>query len=98
MRDLATRIAGRLRGGRAPGDLDDDLDDLEDMLLQAGFTAGLSGNRAAYAPLPGISGHPVLEVLACPSEMCRRVETPAANQDLVCAVAEKPLRRVRLKS
>lgn len=98
MRDLATRIAGRLRGGRAPGDLDDDLDELEDLLLLAGYTGGLSGNRAVYLPLPGVSGHPVLEVLACPAETCHRVEAPSAGEDPVCAVAGKPLRRVRLRS
>jgi len=100
MRDLAIRIAGEICGGRAPEELDDELDELEDLLLRAGFTAGLSPARSQYTALRGVGdGHPVLEVLACPAGTCTRVELPtAAGDEPACHVLGQSLRRVRLRS
>src|ERR1700710_1316588 len=97
MHDLAIQIAGEIRGGRAPEELDDELDELEDLLLRAGFTAGLSPARSQYAVLPGAGdGHPVL---ACPVGTCTRLEPPtAAGAEPTCRVLGRLLRRVRLRS
>lgn len=96
--DLATRVAGEIRDGRSPSSLGDDLDRLEDLLLQAGYATGLSHSRSAYAPVPGLGGgRPVLEVLACPAEVCTRVEAPAPELP-TCAVMQRPLRRLVLGS
>jgi hypothetical protein len=99
MRDLAMRIAGAIRTGLAPEELDDELDKLEDLLLRAGFPAGLSAARAGYTELPGVGdGHPVLEVLACPADTCSRLEPPTeAGREPACHVLGGSLRRVRLR-
>jgi hypothetical protein len=94
MRALALRVAARVRSGVPVTDLEVDLDRLDDLLLEAGYAAGLSPDRVPYAGLPGGlgDGHPVLAVLACPLASCARVELAAA----VCTVSGQPLRRVIL--
>ncbi|WP_197319934.1 hypothetical protein [Saccharomonospora sp. NB11] len=98
-RDLALRIAAtvRDRGSSASVSVSRDLDALEDMLLRAGYTAGLSPSRALVPDLPGVGvGHPQLTVLACPAQVCARVEPPDAEAP-VCRVLSRPLRRVPLQ-
>jgi hypothetical protein len=96
MHDLATVIAARLRAGASPGSLASDLDRLDDLLLRAGYAAGLGESRLPYAPLPGSGdGHPVLEVLACPGSCCPRVLAPGATVP-ECGVLRRPMRRVTL--
>lgn len=100
MHDLANWIATEIRTGRDPGELDDAFDQLEDLLLRAGYAAGLSPSRSPYARLSGIGdGHPVLEVLACPAGQCARVEPPdrGGGEEPVCHVLQQPLRWVRLQ-
>lgn len=98
MRDLALRIAAAVRGGRSATELSDKLDELEDLLLRAGHTAGLSDVRSVAPDLPGIGGgHPQLEVFACPTQACLRV-VPPDDDEPVCRVLDRPLRRVRLGS
>jgi hypothetical protein len=96
MRDLAMRIAVAVRDGRSPAEISDDLDELEDLMLRAGYTAGISASRSVAPDLPGIGGgHPQLEVFACPAQACLRVVPP--DDDVpVCRVLDRPLRRVRL--
>ena len=78
------------------GDTDvvDDLDEIEDRLLRAGYAAGLSSTRG-YQPLPGVS-RPVLEFLACPAGRCPRAELPGSRAR--CAVFAAPMTRTRLAS
>lgn len=94
MRDLALRIAGALRDGRHP-ELDADLDELDDLLLRKGFTAGLSTCRSASGVAGIGDGHPHLDVLTCPAELCARVEPAEVERD--CPVLGAPLRRTRLR-
>ncbi|NBH05547.1 hypothetical protein [Amycolatopsis sp. SID8362] len=98
MRDLAERIVAEVRLGRPPAELTGDLDALEDLLLRAGYTAGLSDVRSVAPPLPGLGGgHPQLEVFACPGETCLRV-APLSADVPACRVLDRPLRRLRLGS
>ncbi|GAA4880740.1 hypothetical protein [Saccharopolyspora cebuensis] len=96
MNDLAMRIAAALRDGRPPAEMSGRLDELEDSLLRAGYTAGIGPFRSVAPDLPGIDGgHPQLEVFACPSQVCSRVVPP--DDDVpICRVLDRPLRRVRL--
>jgi len=98
MRDLALRVAAAVRDGRSPDELSDDLDKLEELLLRAGYTAGLGNVRSVAPDLPGIGGgHPQLEVFACPDQTCLRV-VPPGDDVPVCRVLDRPLHRVRLRS
>ena len=98
MRDLAVRVAAAVRDRRSPARLSDELDELEDLLLRAGNTAGLSASRSVAPDLPGIGGgHPQLDVFACPARACLRVE-PTDDDVPVCHVLGQPLRRQRLGS
>lgn len=98
LRDLALRIAAAVRGGESSGAMSAELDELEDLLLRAGYTAGLSDFRSVAPDLPGIGGgHPQLEVFACPASTCLRVE-PLDDDVPICRVLDRPLRRVRLGS
>jgi hypothetical protein len=107
MRDRAQSIVEALRAGRDPVELADDFDELDDLLLRSGHASGLGVHRGAspngpmpgYAPLPGVSGHPVLTVLGCPGERCPRVALPTEPDAATraCAVFGKPLREVRLR-
>jgi hypothetical protein len=97
--DLAASIVRRYRSGARPGELDDALDELEDLLLRAGHAGGLGSYRSvvpSYEGLPGLGdGHPVLEVEGCPRGRCARVEVPGEGAG--CAVFGEPLRRIRLR-
>jgi hypothetical protein len=99
MRALATSIAEQIRAGADPADLADVFDELDDLLLRAGYAAGLGSYRTgdpSFTRLPGVGdGHPVLEVLACPGNRCARVELPDGKQ--LCPVFGKPLGRIRLR-
>lgn len=96
MRRLALQIATAVRAGRSATELSGELDELEDLLLRAGYTAGLSDVRSAVPELPGIGGgHPQLEVFTCPAQACLRV-SPLDSDSPVCRVLDRPLRRVRL--
>nr|WP_241267229.1 hypothetical protein [Streptomyces scabichelini] len=100
MRHLVTRITAEVRAGRRPDELEDEFSELEDLLLQAGFTAGLGSYRTtppqpSYGQLPGTgNGYPLLEVLVCPRDSCARVEVP--DDDPQCRVFGEPLRRLDL--
>lgn len=78
--------------------MSDDLDQLEDLLLRAGYTAGLSAFRSVVSDLPGLGGgHAQLIVFACPAQACLRVE-PSDDVAPVCRVLGQPLRKVALGS
>ncbi|CAL9647817.1 hypothetical protein [Streptomyces sp. enrichment culture] len=94
---LAESIACRVRDGTPLDELADDLDALEMLLLRAGHAAGLSPARY-YARLPGAGdGHRVLEVLACPTGVCARVEAPGA-EPVLCVALRQPMVVTRLRS
>ncbi|MFK3985616.1 hypothetical protein ACI2K4_35285 [Micromonospora sp. NPDC050397] len=95
MRTLATLIAERIRAGEDPVTLAEHLDELDDQLLRAGYAGGLGSYRSALPQLPGLGGHPVLEVLACPGLLCARVAPP--DREHTCAVFGRSLDRVRLR-
>lgn len=96
IRKLAWQSAVAVRNGGSPSDLASDLDNLEDLLLRAGYPAGLSGVRSIPSALPGLGGgHPQLEFFGCPAATCLRVE-PLDGDVPVCPVLDKPLRRLRL--
>jgi hypothetical protein len=93
MRDLALAVALAIRTGGV--EVNGDLDRLDDMLLRAGYAAGLGADRSS-TQLPGLGGgHPVLEVLVCPADRCDRVQT-ATDPVPECAVLHRPLRRLAL--
>ncbi|WP_327071398.1 hypothetical protein OG500_37815 [Kitasatospora sp. NBC_01250] len=105
----AERLAGfllaELRGGRPPEELEEAFDELEELLLLAGHSAGLGSYRAApspgYQPLPGTgSGHPLLSVLTCPRGRCPRVEAPTADgeEPARCRIFDQPLSEIALRS
>ncbi|MFB7496641.1 hypothetical protein ACFC09_18465 [Streptomyces sp. NPDC056161] len=97
VRACAESIADRVRGGAAPLELADDFDELEELLLQAGHSAGLSPFRT-YERLLGVGdGHRVLEVLACPGGTCSRIEAPGAAP-VDCLVHRRPMAVNRLRS
>jgi hypothetical protein len=101
MRELALALIAAVRAGRAPVELTDEFDRLDEQLLRAGYAAGLGTYRSGpYSPLPGIGdGHPVLRVLGCPGERCPRVALPAGTGTApACSVFDRPLREVRLRS
>jgi len=98
MCELALHVAAAVRVGRSPDEFSDDLDELEELLLRAGYTAGLGDVRSAVPNLPGLGGgHPQLEVFACPDQTCPRVVSAGSGVPL-CRVLDQPLRRVRLGS
>lgn len=105
MRQLVDHIVAELRGGRRPGELEDSFDELEDLLLAAGHSAGLGSYRTtsgsgSYGRLPGAGhGHPPLYVLACPLGHCARIEAPAPDADRPprCHVFDGPLREITLR-
>ncbi|MGF1428254.1 hypothetical protein [Kitasatospora sp. LaBMicrA B282] len=102
---LAEFLVAELRGGRPPEELEDSFDELEELLLLAGHSAGLgsyrSGAAPGYQPLPGGGpGHPLLYVLACPRGHCPRVEPPAADgaESPRCRIFDQPLGEIALRS
>ncbi|CAM3307646.1 hypothetical protein KIPE111705_01085 [Kibdelosporangium persicum] len=95
LRALAMSIVERLRAGEDPDAVAESLDDLDDQLMRAGYAGGLGTSRAMDVRVPGLGGHPVLEVLGCPGKLCGRVALP--DEDHVCAVFGRPLERVRLR-
>ncbi|MGW2014674.1 hypothetical protein [Streptomyces sp. NPDC001927] len=104
---LVETIVSTLRDGRSPEQLDDRLDELEELLLAAGHSAGLGSYRTTpLPPTPGFQslpvagpGHPGLYVLACPTGRCGRVEVPDADApDLpACGILGRPLSEVPLR-
>ncbi|MFF1908000.1 hypothetical protein [Kitasatospora sp. NPDC058218] len=103
-RRLVEHLTSQLRAGRPPAELDDAFDELEELLLMAGHTAGLGSYRTApttgptYRALPVAGpGHPPLHVLACPHGHCGRVEVPDAAHASQCLVFGQPLRAVGLR-
>ncbi|MFE5757317.1 hypothetical protein ACFQ7I_26980 [Streptomyces massasporeus] len=103
---LIESITSELRAGRAPEELDDAFDELEEKLLAAGHSAGLGSYRTTPTPLtPGyqrlpVAGphHPPLHVLACPRGHCGRVEAPGDDAPHPgCRIFEQPLRTVPLR-
>ncbi|MGW4347645.1 hypothetical protein ACWEL8_21580 [Streptomyces sp. NPDC004690] len=103
MRELVDGILAEVRAGRPPQDLEDRFDEVEELLLAAGHSAGLGSYRTtpgAYRRLPGGGhGHPPLYVLACPLGHCSRVEAPdpGAGRPPHCQVFERPLREITLR-
>ena len=102
---LVARISEDVRAGRRPEELDDAFDELEELLLTAGYSAGLGSYRStppvAYGPLPGAGhGHPALYVLTCPAGLCGRVEAPEPDSDEQpgCRVLGQPLRETGLRT
>lgn len=97
---LIDHITTEVRDGRPPEELEDSFDELEDLLLAAGFTAGLGSYRSdtppVYQRFPG-AGHPLLRVLACPGGGCARVEAPEPESPARCRIFERPLREIRLR-
>lgn len=101
---LIEYITAEVRGGRPPEELEDSFDELEELLLAAGHSAGLGSYRTAlnpaYRPLPGAGhGHPLLYVLGCPRGHCARVEapTPDADEPLGCRIFDEPLSEITLR-
>ncbi|WP_344570437.1 hypothetical protein [Streptomyces axinellae] len=101
---LVAHLISQLRAGRSPDELEDAFDELEDVLLAAGYSAGLGTYRSdtppAYQSFPGPgSGRARLYVLACPRGHCSRVEAPASEggEPPVCRVFGGPLREVGLR-
>ncbi|MFI8347990.1 hypothetical protein [Streptomyces sp. NPDC085596] len=101
-RRLIDHITAEVRGGRSPEELEDSFDELEDLLLAAGFTAGLGSYRTdtppGYRRFSG-AGHPLLHVLACPGGCCARVEAPApeGGPAAQCRIFGRPLREIGLR-
>ena len=71
-----------------------ELDHLDDLLARAGLD-GVERTSRGYRPLPGLPGHPVVEVLACPLDRCSRIAS-VADPAPRCGVAGRPLRPIRL--
>ncbi|MFJ8698033.1 hypothetical protein [Streptomyces ardesiacus] len=103
---LVEFITSELRAGRAPAELDDAFDELEEELLAAGHSAGLGSYRTTPTPLtPGFQplpvagqGRPSLHVLACPRGHCGRVEAPDDDAPHPgCRIFDQPLRTVPLR-
>ncbi|MFE1941475.1 hypothetical protein [Streptomyces massasporeus] len=103
---LIESITSELRTGRAPEELDDAFDELEEELLAAGHSAGLGSYRTTPTPLtPGFQqlpvagrNHPPLHVLACPRGHCGRVEAPGDDASHPgCRIFDQPLRTVPLR-
>ncbi|MEU0899642.1 hypothetical protein [Streptomyces massasporeus] len=103
---LIESITSELRIGRAPEELDEAFDELEEELLAAGHSAGLGSYRTTPTPLtPGFQqlpvagrNHPPLYVLACPRGHCGRVEAPGDEAPHPgCRIFEQPLRTVPLR-
>jgi hypothetical protein len=103
VRHLVDHILAEVRDGRPPGELEDAFDELEELLLAAGHSAGLGSYRTipgSYQRLPGAGhGHPPLYVLACPLGHCARVEAPACDPGPGprCLVFDRPLREITLR-
>ncbi|MFE9610766.1 hypothetical protein [Streptomyces sp. NPDC006012] len=97
IRACAESIADRVRGGTAPLELADDFDELEELLLQAGYAAGLSPVRVYERLLGAGDGHRVLEALTCPGGSCSRIEAPGAVP-VECLVHRRPMAVTRLGS
>ncbi|MER8030036.1 hypothetical protein ABTZ78_13880 [Streptomyces bauhiniae] len=99
-RRLIDHITTEVRGGRSPEELEDAFDELEDLLLAAGLTAGLGSYRTdtppVYRRFPG-AGHPLLHYLACPGGGCDRVEAPEPEGPARCLILGRPLREIRLR-
>ncbi|MFB6840016.1 hypothetical protein [Streptomyces sp. NPDC056361] len=104
---LVESLVTALRDGRSPEQLGDRLDELEELLLAAGHSAGLGSYRTTPTPpVPGFQslpvagpGHPALYVLACPAGRCGRVEAPDADapDQPACGILDRPLNAVPLR-
>ncbi|MEX0171107.1 hypothetical protein [Streptomyces sp. LMG1-1-1.1] len=104
---LVEAIVAALRDGRSPEQLGERLDELEELLLAAGHSAGLGSYRTTPPPsVPGFQslpvagpGHPALYVLACPTGRCGRVEAPDADapDPPACGIIDGPLNVVPLR-
>ncbi|MFF8772143.1 hypothetical protein [Kitasatospora sp. NPDC015120] len=111
LRRLVEHVLAEVRSGRPPGELEDFFDEVEELLLATGHSAGLGSYRTApgsYQQLPGAGrGHSALHVLACPLGRCARVEAPTSDyarpsnrerQDRPhCLVFDQPLRKITLR-
>ncbi|MCX2185753.1 hypothetical protein KV205_35410 [Streptomyces sp. SKN60] len=104
---LVDAIASALRDGRSLQQLGDHLDELEELLLAAGHSAGLGSYRTTPPPtgpvfqrLP-VAGpaHPALYFLACPTGRCGRVEAPddGAPDQPACGLLGRPLNPLPLR-
>ncbi|MFJ9656614.1 hypothetical protein ACIRPR_01420 [Streptomyces griseoflavus] len=105
---LVDTITSALRSGLPPEELEDSFDELEEVLLAAGHSAGLGSYRTTPTlpppgyqrlPVPG-PAHPPLRVLACPRGHCGRVEAPPGDDAAPhpgCRVFDQPLRTVPLR-
>ncbi|MFI6417198.1 hypothetical protein ACIBG6_07250 [Streptomyces sp. NPDC050842] len=104
---LVEAIVSSLRDGLSPQRLGYHLDELEELLLAAGHSAGLGSYRTMPPPpVPGFQslpvagpGHPALYVLACPAGRCGRVEAPDAGvpEQPACGIFGRPLNMVPLR-
>ncbi|MEW2131556.1 hypothetical protein [Streptomyces sp. NPDC005435] len=103
---LMEHIASEVRGGRPPEELEDDFDELEDLFLASGLSAGLGSYRTdappPYQSFPGTGpGHPPLYFLACPRGHCARVESPPSEEadegPAACLIFGETLREIGLR-
>lgn len=104
---LVGAIASALRDGRSPQQLGEHLDELEELLLAAGHSAGLGSYRTTPPPTGPVfqslpvagPGHPALYFLACPTGRCGRVEAPDAEapDQPACGILGRPLNPLPLR-
>ncbi len=104
LRAQVQSIVSKARAGLDLAEMRADLDALHAALRGAGVAAGLGIHRDAtsggYRPLTGLGdGRPILQVLACPMELCTRVEPAEADacRDPMCQVLDQQMRRVRIE-
>ncbi|MFD8804140.1 hypothetical protein [Streptomyces sp. NPDC059597] len=104
VRLLIEHITSEVRDGRAPEELEEYFDELEDLLLAAGLSAGLGSYRTdappPYQRFPGSgAGHPPLHVLTCPRGHCARVEAPPSEDEgrPACRIFGEALREFGLR-
>jgi hypothetical protein len=91
--DILARIVTALNDPDAAAPTGE-LEHLDDLLARVGLD-GVERTSRGYRPLPGLPGHPVVEVFACPLDRCSRVASAAGPAPL-CGVAGRQLRPVRL--
>ncbi|WP_018546559.1 hypothetical protein [Streptomyces sp. LaPpAH-108] len=104
VRLLMEHITSEVRGGRPPGELEEDFDELEDLLLASGLSAGLGSYRTdgppPYQRFPATGpGHPPLHFLTCPRGRCARVEAPPSEGEgrPACRIFGEALRETGLR-